>query len=100
LFSIFIFLGHELPFVIKMNFLRESGRSIQQDDNSYKFILIQKNNSTRTSNLANLTNNSTSTIVNNNNNISKHPSAEQKINLNKESTNLKIQQQSQSINGN
>lgn len=71
-----------------MNFLRESGRSIQQDDNSYKFILIQKNNSTRTTNLANSTSSSSSSSHTN-----KQLSAEQQINLSKELTNLKIQQQ-------
>jgi hypothetical protein len=36
--------GHEFPFAIKMNFLREAHRSIKEDDNnSYKFILIDKN---------------------------------------------------------
>lgn len=34
--------GHELPFEIKMNYLRESGKSVRDDDNSYKFILINK----------------------------------------------------------
>ena len=34
-----------MPFVIKMHFLRETGRTLQQDDTSYKFILIDKNNS-------------------------------------------------------
>ena len=37
------YIGHEFPFVIKMNFLREAHRSIKDDDNSYKFILIDKN---------------------------------------------------------
>ena len=73
-----------------MNFLRESGRSIQQDDNSYKFILIQKNNSTRTTNLANSTSSSNSSS-----HANKQQSAEQQINLSKELTNLKIQQQQQ-----
>jgi hypothetical protein len=67
-----------------MNFLRETGRSIQQDDNSYKFILIQKNNSTRT-NLANSTSSTSNT--------SKHLNEDQQINLSKELPNLKIQQQ-------
>ena len=62
-----------------MNFLRETGRSIQQDDNSYKFILIQKNNSTRT-NLANSTSSTSNT--------SKHPNEDQQINLSKELANL------------
>ena len=67
-----------------MNFLREKGRSIQQDDNSYKFILIQKNNST----LTKLANSTSSTS-----NTSKHPNEDQQINLSKELANLKIQQQ-------
>ena len=83
-----------MPFVIKMNFLRESGRSIQQDDNSYKFILIQKNNSTRTTNLANSTSSSSSSHTN------KQLSAEQQIHLSKELTNLKIQQQLPGTNSN
>jgi len=75
-----------------MNFLRETGRSIQQDDNSYKFILIQKNNSTRT-NLANSTSSTSNT--------SKHLNEDQQINLTKELANLKIQhQQNQNNNSN
>jgi len=75
-----------------MNFLRETGRSIQQDDNSYKFILIQKNNSTRT-NLANSTSSTSNT--------SKHLNEDQQINLSKELANLKIQhQQNQNNNSN
>jgi len=43
LIELSFFLGHEFPYVIKMNYLREAGRSIKDDDNSHKFILIDKN---------------------------------------------------------
>ena len=46
-----------------MNFLREAGRTILEDDNSYKFILIDKNSSRKATQRINNTI-QTSTILN------------------------------------
>ncbi|CAF0901665.1 unnamed protein product, partial [Brachionus calyciflorus] len=35
-------IGHEYPFAIKMNYLRENGKSIEEDNNTFKFILIDR----------------------------------------------------------
>ena len=105
-FSLSLFvLGHELPFVIKMNYLQETGRSIQQDDNSYKFILIDKNNSTRhNQNATNLTGsitttNTTSTSAPNNSSNKSSISQHQTI-LHKEFQNLKLKPQQIAHNAN
>lgn len=72
-----------------MNHLKETGRSIKQDDNSYKFILIDKNsrknnNNNNQNSQASNTSTTTNTNTTNNSNTNNNQNSTNNINNTKE----------------